>query len=264
MQEAGEQEARSQAQSLQTCKTVCRVFSFSNFWLPQFQPSEQYEALLICASLFTVQKLFKPISYTSLICRRMEVGVVKTKSIGGKMSNRIYNQNVPEIDPTEIEDSRILPAQHHHSFLEKVMTQGKLADLYDARDITEVVFRTMRDMMTNEAVDHVSEELHSPLVEDNKDRTLYAATPLATEVEDLWEDTNPIVHFLSRVRPALQIRDTTFMFRIQQESGLPPQADVEQVVKAIFSATKDELSPERIEEIAGFLPGKVRELWQEA
>ncbi len=180
------------------------------------------------------------------------------------MPDQTYRQNVPEIDPTEVEDSRVLVAQHHHSFLEKVMTQGGLADLYDARDITEVVFRTMRDMMTNEASDHVAEDLHTPVMEDNKDRTIYTATPLATEVEDLWQDTNPIVHFLSRIRPALHIRDTTFLFRVQQEAGLPSHVETEQVVKAVFSATKDALSPERIEEVAGFLPGKVRQLWQEA
>ena len=144
------------------------------------------------------------------------------------------------------------------------MVQGGLADLYDARDITEVVFRTMRDMMTNEAVDHVAEDLHSPLMEDNKDKTIYTATPLATEVEDLWQDTNPIVHFLSRVRPALNIRDTTFLFRVKQEASLPASTKPEQVVKAVFSATKGELSPDRIQEIAEFLPGTVRQLWQDA
>jgi uncharacterized protein (DUF2267 family) len=132
------------------------------------------------------------------------------------------------------------------------MVKANLADLYDARDITEVVFRTMRDMMTNEAVDRVGEELHSPLLAENQDKTIYTATPLATEVEDLWKDTNPIVHFLSRVRPPLNIRDTTFLFRVQQEAGLPPQSQPEQMemVKAVFSATKDELSAERIQEIA--------------
>ena len=180
------------------------------------------------------------------------------------MPDQVYNNTLPEIDPTEIEDNRAFPSEEHRSFLEKVMVQGGLADLYDARDITEVVFRTMRDMMTNEAVDHVAEELHSPLQENDKDKTLYTATPLATEVEDLWEDTNPIVHFLSRIRPTLHIRDTTFLFRIKQEAGLPPQVDVEQVVKAVFSATKGELSQERIQEIASFLPGKVLELWQQA
>jgi uncharacterized protein (DUF2267 family) len=181
------------------------------------------------------------------------------------MPDEIYNKTIPEIDPTEVEDSRIFAAGEHNSFLEKVMVQSGLADIYDARDITEVVFRTMRDMMTNEAVDHVSEELHSPLMEEgNKDKTIYTATPLATEVEDLWKDTNPIVHFLSRVRPTLNIRDTTFLFRVKQESSLPSTVEPEQVVKAVFSATKDELSPARIQEIAEFLPGTIQQLWQDA
>lgn len=180
------------------------------------------------------------------------------------MPDEFKNPNLPEIDPTEVEDSRVLTASQHNSFLEKVMTQGGLADPYDARDITEVVFRTMRDMMTNEAVDQVADELHKPLMSDNKDKTIYTATPLATEVEDLWQDTNPIVHFLSRVRPTLNISDKTFLFRIKQESSLPANVEPEQVIKAVFSATKDELSPDRVQEISEFLPGTVRQLWQAA
>ncbi len=149
-------------------------------------------------------------------------------------------------------------------FLEKVMIKAELAELYDARDITEVVFRTMRDMMSNEAVDRVESELHVPLDDGNPDKTLYTATPLATEVADLWQDTNPIVHFLSRVRPQLHIKSDTFLFRVKQEAGLPPTTTPEETVSAVFSATKDELSEERIQEIATFLPDKIRELWVNA
>ncbi|BAU64960.1 hypothetical protein STA3757_23380 [Stanieria sp. NIES-3757] len=180
------------------------------------------------------------------------------------MPDEILNKNIPEIDPTEVGDSRVVIGEQHRSFLEKVMTKGGLADIYDARDITEVVFRTMRDMMSNEAVDRVGDELHKPLVKDNSDKTIYTATPLATQVEDLWQDTNPVVHFLSRIRPTLEIRDTTFLYRIRQEAGLPPHVEVEQVLKAVFSATKDELSEGRIQEVAGFLPGQVRQLWEQA
>ncbi|HEY9876000.1 MAG TPA: DUF2267 domain-containing protein [Candidatus Obscuribacterales bacterium] len=142
-------------------------------------------------------------------------------------------------------------------FLEKVMLKGNLTDLFDARDITEVVFRTMRDMMTTEAADRVAGELHEE-AEPTKDKALQ------NEVSDLWEDTNPLVRFLSRIRPPLEIKPETFLFRINQEAGLPPQTDPETVIKAVFAATKDELSEDRIKEIANFLPGKIREIWEHA
>lgn len=149
------------------------------------------------------------------------------------------------------------------AFLEKVMVKGNIPDPFDARDITEVVFRVMRDLMTTEASDRVAEELHEEVLE-TKDKALHM------EIADLWKDTNPIVGFLSRVRPPWQgpgifkINDDRFLFRVANEGMLPPERDREQVVKAVFSATKDELSEERIQEVASWLPGKVRQLWEEA
>jgi uncharacterized protein (DUF2267 family) len=148
-------------------------------------------------------------------------------------------------------------------FLEKVKIKSGLSDVYDARDITEVVFRVMRDLMTTEAADRVEAELHEPAeITDDKS--------LQMEIADLWHDTNPLVGFLSRVRPPWQgpgifkIDSDRFLFRVANEGGMPPNVEREQVVKAVFSATKDELSPERIEEIASWLPDKVCQIWQEA
>lgn len=142
-------------------------------------------------------------------------------------------------------------------FLEKVMTKSGLSDLYDARDITEVVFRTMRDMMPNETVDRVASELQ-------KEMEPTTEKALQNDIEDLWQDTNPLVRFISRVRQPLVIKDDTFLFRVKQEAGLQNTVDPETAVKAVFSATKDELSDDRIQEIKGFLPGTVQRLWQEA
>ncbi|MBW4556672.1 MAG: DUF2267 domain-containing protein [Trichormus sp. ATA11-4-KO1] len=148
-------------------------------------------------------------------------------------------------------------------FLEKVMVKSGLADIFDARDITVVVYRVMRDLMTTEAADRVESELHKPAeVTDNKS--------LQLEIAQLWHDTNPIVGFLSRVRPPWQgpgifkIDSDRFLFRVANEGGMPSNVNREQVVKAVFSATKDELSSERIQEIASWLPDQVRQLWKEA
>lgn len=136
----------------------------------------------------------------------------------------------------------------YQEFLEKVKTQGNLKDLKEARNATEVVYRTMRDVMSNDAIDRVSDEL-----DDNAPE----------KVEDLWEDTNPLVSFLSHIRPNLHISPDNFLVRLRQEGNLPG-ADAETIIKAVFSATKDELSQERVQEVAGFLPGKISEMWQEA
>jgi len=179
------------------------------------------------------------------------------------MPDDVISRNLPEIDPTEIEDSRTILASEHGLFLEKVMVKGGFADPYDARDFTEVVFRVMRDLMTTEAADNVKAELHEEVLHTDE-------KALQMEIADLWKDTNPIVGFLSRVRPPWQgpepfkIDSDRFLFRCANEGGLPPTIEREQAVKAVFSATKDELSSERIQEVASWLPQKVRQLWQEA
>lgn len=134
--------------------------------------------------------------------------------------------------------------EKHTAFLEKVKEKGNLKNLEEARSATEVTFRTLRDVMSNEAVDRVAADL------DN-------------EAEDLWTDQNPIVYFLSRIRPKLNIKAGNFLVRVRQEGNLPG-ADAETIIKAVFSATKDELSPERVEEVSSFLPDEICKMWQSA
>ena len=154
-------------------------------------------------------------------------------------------------------------------FLEKVLIKSGLEDIFDARDVTEVVFRVMRDLMSTEAAERVEDELHKEAL-PTKDKALQM------EIADLWHDTNPLVSFLSKIRPPFDqfhgpgltnIDDDRFLFRVKNESPMAVTGfdlDREQVVQAIFSATKDELSEERIKEIADWLPGRVQELWNEA
>lgn len=145
----------------------------------------------------------------------------------------------------------------HKPFLETVMAKGNLKDLHEAKNAAEVVFRTMRDVMTTEAAERVAEEL------DAADDRREDAGLEEQEVEDLWKDTNPLVRFLSKIRPQLEIKPENFLVRIRQEGNLPG-ADAETIIKAVFSATKEELSQERVQEIAGFVPGEIQEMWQQA
>lgn len=134
------------------------------------------------------------------------------------------------------------------AFLEKIRVKGDLKDLTEARHAAEVVYRTMRDVMPNDAIDRVSDEL-----DHNAPET----------ADDLWTDTNPLVYVLSRLRPQLKIKPENFLVRLRQEANLPG-ADAETILKAVFSATKDELSNERVQEISTYLPGEIGEFWQQA
>jgi uncharacterized protein (DUF2267 family) len=155
-------------------------------------------------------------------------------------------------------------------FLEKIMIKAGFEDIFDARDVTEVIFRAMRDLMSTDAADRVADELHKEAL-PTEDKALNM------EIADLWKDTNPIVAFLSRIRPAFDhsskdpsltnVNDERFLARVKNEGPMAATGydlDRDQVVKSVFSATKEELSEERIKEIANSLPGKVRELWEQA
>ena len=118
--------------------------------------------------------------------------------------------------------------------------------------------------MTTEASDRVESELHKEVLPTD-DKTLQQ------EIADLWRDTNPLVGLLSRVRRALTgspaplgIDGNLFVPRVELEGALPSGVKPETAIAAVFSATKDELSEERIQEIAGFLPDRIRGIWESA
>jgi uncharacterized protein (DUF2267 family) len=131
------------------------------------------------------------------------------------------------------------------AFLEKVMQKASLPDIYDARDLTTIVFRSMRDLMTTEAADRTQASF--------KDE----------EIAALWKDDNPIVRVLSRLRPPLNIDTETFLRRIKQEGGMPKGVTPEAVVIAVFSTAREELSEAQIKEISSTLPDGLKVMWDQ-
>lgn len=131
------------------------------------------------------------------------------------------------------------------AFLEKVMQKASLPDIYDARDLTEIVFRTMRDLMTTEM-----------------DNRMEAAFKDAN-IERLWRDDNPIVSFLSRFRPPLKIDEETFLRRVAQEGGVPKDVSPEIVVIAVFSTTREVLPQAEVKAVANILPDGLQVMWEQ-
>ena len=143
-------------------------------------------------------------------------------------------------------------------FLEEVALKAELPDIFDARDLTNVVYRTMRDLMPNEASQAVEAELHDEIEEGVGNKRLQ------NEISDLWKDDNPVVAWLSKVRPTLKFDADTFIYRVEKEGGVPRGTSGEKVIKAVFSATKAELSQEAKSQVSEFLPGKIKEIWESA
>ena len=138
---------------------------------------------------------------------------------------------------------KMSPAEE--TFLKKVMKKSNIPDIYDARDITIVVFRALRDLMSTESADNIGASF-----DDDK-------------VAQLWKDDNPIAATLSKLRPPLKVDTDTFLRRIRQEGGVPKDVSPESAVIAVFSTVRQELPPERVTEISSYLPDGLKVMWDQ-
>ena len=142
------------------------------------------------------------------------------------------------------------------AFLDKVIANTNLETVNEAQTATKVVFRILRDLLPREEVDKLADELRGQ-----------EAPNADMEIKDLFKDTNPMVSFFSYISPIqqLNISKDTFMLRLNQEGAVRHDTDAEAVTKAVFSATKDEISDEQIENVAKCISDEeLRALWQQA
>ena len=138
---------------------------------------------------------------------------------------------------------KMSPAEE--TFLKKVMKKSNIPDIYDARDITIVVFRALRDLMSTEAAGKIESSF-----DDEK-------------IAKLWKDDNPIAATLSKLRPPLNVDTETFLRRIKQEGGVPKDVSPESAVIAVFSTVREELPEERAADIANVLPDGLKVMWEQ-
>lgn len=145
--------------------------------------------------------------------------------------------------------------EKNKAFLDKVIANSKLETVNEAQTATKVVFRILRDLLPREEVDKLADELRGE-----------EAPNADMEIKDLFKDTNPMVSFFSYISPIqqLNISKDTFMLRLNQEGAVRHDTDPEEVTKAVFSATKDELSQAQIDNVTKCLSDEIRAIWQQA
>ena len=143
--------------------------------------------------------------------------------------------------------------EKNKAFLDKVIANSNLQTVNEAQTATKVVFRILRDLLPREEVDKLADELRGE-----------EAPNADMEIKDLFKDTNPMVSFFSYISPIQQLKISrdTFMLRLNQEGAVRHDTDAEEVAKAVFSATKDEISQEQIENVAKCISDdELRSIW---
>ena len=146
--------------------------------------------------------------------------------------------------------------EKNKAFLDKIIANTNLQTVNEAQTATKVVFRILRDLLPREEVDKLADELRGE-----------EAPNADMEIKDLFKDTNPMVSFFSYISPIqqLNISKDTFMLRLNQEGAVRHDTDAEAVTKAVFSATKEEISAEQTENVAKCISdNELRTLWQQA
>ena len=144
----------------------------------------------------------------------------------------------------------------HKAFLDKVIAETNLTTVNEAQTATKVVFRILRDLLPREEVDKLADELRGE-----------EAPNADMEIKDLFKDTNPMVSFFSYISPIqqLNISKDLFMLRLKQEGAVRHDTDAEAVAKAVFNATKAEISAEQINNVTRCISDdELRALWQSA
>jgi uncharacterized protein (DUF2267 family) len=150
-------------------------------------------------------------------------------------------------------------------FIDKVTQIGHFQSRDLAEETVEVIFRSMREMMTQDAIERVREELKNKTAVSAEEVDIPSQDKaIEKDLAELWKDPDPVAATISRDNNPHQISSDQFLDRIKQQVNLPPSVTPEGAVKAVFSLTKPELSEDRVQEVSTYLPDKIQKMWIEA
>ncbi|MGD1903190.1 MAG: DUF2267 domain-containing protein [Geitlerinemataceae cyanobacterium] len=156
-------------------------------------------------------------------------------------------------------DANVNTAVQTSTFLDRVMARAQFPDMYDARDMVVVVYRTLRDLISTELAEAIAADLEQTQLSDARDKSLQGS------IARLWWDTNPLVRTLSRWRAPLKVTGERFLRRVIEEGGgLPAGVTPEAAISAVFAETKPELSPDTERQLVAALPSSIELLWKQA
>ena len=124
-------------------------------------------------------------------------------------------------------------------FYRQVLIETGRPSLEDAKRVTAAVLHALRDRLTADEADHAAAQLPRPL------KVLW----WAGEAEG---------------RRPVKMHRKAFNQRVEREAGLASEREARQVIRAVFGALKEQLSPGEVEDILTQLPKDLKPVWEDA
>jgi uncharacterized protein (DUF2267 family) len=121
----------------------------------------------------------------------------------------------------------------------RVGIEADLESLEEARHVTAVVLRALRDRLTPEEAEQASAQLPA-------------------ELKQLWHGD------AGTMRPPVKMHRQEFYERVRAEAGLPSVRTAALATDAVFAALKDQISDGECGDILAQLPRDLKQVWMHA
>ncbi|HEY3415496.1 MAG TPA: DUF2267 domain-containing protein [Armatimonadota bacterium] len=127
--------------------------------------------------------------------------------------------------------------------LSRLMQVPGITSKDDAESAVTSVFQTLRDRLTEGEADDVLAQL-------------------PTEWKEMWESGGWWERVSARMRGLNKLDREEFIIHVQRQ--IPNNVPAEQVVRVVFHALKEQISPGEADDVSAQLPHDLRDLWKAA